>query len=137
MAVLPDWQPNLVPEGHYMFEIIEEPEVRITNKNKWLIVRTRIIFPDGKTRKYSDLFFPSDEKYRALLLVAGATPDNKGVPHLKEMDTSELVGVKFEADIVHIPDPKDEDKIRDTIKDIIVSDEVPSPQKEEEEDIPF
>lgn len=146
MAKLPDWRPNLVPEGHYLFEVTEEPEVRITNKNKWLIVKMKITSDDGNIRKYSDLFFPSDDKYRALLLIAGAKPDAKGIPHLKDMDTSDLVGVEFKAEIFHQQDRNDESKLRDTIRNIIVpgasqaspevEEDVPL-GKEEEDDIPF
>jgi len=139
MAKLPEFQPNLIPEGHYNFEIIEEPEVRITGASKWMIFRFKIVSPDGNSRKFSDVFFPGDEKYRKLLFLAGAQADEKGIPHLKDMDTKELVGLQFEADIIHAPDKKDASKVRDTISEITSSDEdVPPPSESEEEDeVPF
>lgn len=140
MAKLPEFQPNLVPEGHYSFQITEEPEVRITGNSKWMIFRFKVIYPDGNSRKYSDVFFPGDEKYRRLLLIAGAEPDEKGIPHLSEMDTKNLLGIKFEADIVHSPDAKDASKIRDTIANIVLMDEdVPPPEESEknEDEVPF
>lgn len=137
MAKLPDWRPNLVPEGEYRFKVTEEPEVRKTNNNLWLIVRMRITDTQGNERKYSDLFFPSDDKYQALLLVAGAKPDKKGVPHLSDMNTSELVGVEFEGEIHHETDRRDESKIRDTIKHIVVPGEPVQEEGEKEEDIPL
>lgn len=137
MAKLPDWRPNLVPEGEYHFKVTEEPEVRKTNNNLWLIVRMRITDAQGNERKYSDLFFPSDDKYRALLLVAGAKPDKKGIPHLSDMDTGQLVGVEFDGEIHHEPDRRDEDKVRDTIKSIVVPGKPQASNPEVEEDIPF
>ena len=139
MAKLPDYQPNLLPEGIYRFQITEEPEIRITGEKKWMIFKFKIIFPDGKTRGYSDVFFPGDEKYRQILLIAGAKPDEKGIPHLSNMDTSELVGVQFDGRIAHIPDRKDESKVRDSIVEIISSDQeveedTPPPS---EDDVPF
>jgi len=130
MAKLPDYELNLLPEDTYKFQIVEEPEVRITGEKKWMIFKFKIIFPDGKTRKYSDVFFPGDEKYRQILLIAGAKPDEKGIPHLSNMETSELVGVQFDGRIAHIPDRKDESKIRDSIVEII------NPDQEVEEDVP-
>lgn len=138
MAKLPDFQPNLIPEGHYSFKITDEPEVRITGNSKWMIFRFQVIYPDGNTRKFSDVFFPSDEKYRKVLLIAGAEPDEKGIPHLSDMDTKELVGIQFEADIVHEPDKKDSSKIRDGIVNVVLpDDDVPQPESPEEDEIPF
>ncbi len=146
MAKLPEWRPNLVPEGRYHFEVTEEPEVRKTNENKWLIIKMKITDADGNARKYSDVFFPGDVKYRALLLIAGAVPDKKGIPHLKDMDTEELVGVEFKAEIVHEQDQNDTDKIRDTIRNIVAldgslhlkeKDSLHVKEKEVEEDIPL
>lgn len=140
MAKLPAFQPNLVPEGHYSFQITEEPEVRITGKSKWMIFRFSVTDSSGNSRKYSDVFFPGDEKYRRLLLIAGAEPDEKGIPHLSEMDTKNLVGIKFEADIVHNPDAKDASKIRDSIANIVLLDEdvpPPSETENEEDEVPF
>lgn len=140
MTKLPMYQPNLVPEGHYSFQITEEPEVRKTGNSVWMIFRFRVTYPDGNSRKYSDVFFPGDEKYRRLLLIAGAKPDEKGIPHFSEMDTKNLVGIKFEADIVHNPDAKDTSKIRDSIANIVLMDEdVPPPEEseKEEDEVPF
>ena len=139
MGNLPEFEPNLVPEGHYKFRIMEEPEVMKTNERRWIIFKFKLTTSDGRTRKYSDVFFPGDEKYRCLLLVAGAEKDEKGIPHLSKMDTSELVGVEFEAEIVHTPDRKDPNKIRDTIADIVLPEEdVPPPEEPESEDeVPF
>lgn len=139
MANLPEFEPNLIPEGHYKFKITEEPEVMKTNERKWMIFKFKLMRPDGKTRKYSDVFFPGEEKYRRLLIVAGAKLDEKGIPHLSLMETSELVGVEFEADIAHIQDKKDPNKIRDTIAEIVLPEEdVPPPEEMESEDeVPF
>ena len=130
MAKLPDWRPNLLPEGNYRFLIAEEPAIHKTEGKPWMIFRFNVIYPNGKTGKYSEVWFPNDEKYRRILLIAGAKPDEKGIPHLSNMETSELVGIQFDGRIAHIPDRKDESKIRDSIVEII------HPDQEVEEDIP-
>lgn len=140
MAILPDPTSNLVDEGHYSFKVTKEPEVRKTDGKKWLIVIFDITDVNGDTRRYSDVFFPSDEKYHKLLFSAGAKPDDKGVPHLSNMDTEELVGAEFDGDIEHIADRKDPTKIRDTITNITLRGEKESraeeaPEKEDE--VPF
>lgn len=138
MATLPEPKFNLVDEGHYSFRVTQEPEVQKTGNKKWLIVRFDITDVNGDTRSYSDVFFPNADKYHKLLFAAGAEPDEKGIPHLSEMDTKELVGVEFEGDIEHVPDRKDPDKIRDTITNIMLRGEKTSRTEEAEEDeVPF
>jgi len=139
MAVLPDPTLNLVDEGHYSFKVIAEPEVHKTGDKKWLIVKFDITDTEGNTRPFSDVFFPSAEKYHKLLFIAGAEADEKGIPHLSNMDTRELVGIEFEGDIEHIADKKDPNKIRDTITNIVLEDEKISMTEEaaEEDEVPF
>lgn len=138
MATLPEPKFNLVDEGHYSFKVTKEPEVRKTGDKKWLIVRFDITDVNGNTRSYSDVFFPSDEKYHKLLFAAGAEPDEKGIPHLSDMDTGELVGVEFEGDIEHIADKKDPTKIRDTIISVVLREEKKARVEDEPEDeVPF
>ena len=141
MANLPDPTSNLVDEGHYSFKVTKEPEVRKTGNSKWLIVTFDITDVDGNTRRFSDVFFPSDEKYHKLLFAAGAEADEKGVPHLSNMDTGELVGAEFEGDIEHIADRKDATKIRDTITNVTLRGEkesrVGNIEEAEEDEVPF
>ena len=138
MAILPNATSNLVDEGHYSFKVIAEPEVNKTGDKKWLIVRFLITNKDGNARPFSDVFFPSDEKYHKLLFAAGAEPDEKGIPHLSSMDTRELVGVEFEGDIEHIADKKDPNKIRDTITNVILLGEKESrTENVEDDEVPF
>ena len=137
MAVLPDPTLNLVNEGHYSFKVTAEPEVNKTGNSKWLIVKFDITDSEGDTRRFSDVFFPSAEKYHKLLLAAGAEPDSKGIPHLSNMDTRELIGVEFDGDIEHIADKKDPNKIRDTITNIALRGEKESKAEEEEDEVPF
>lgn len=137
MAKLPDFQPNLLPEGHYKFKVTDEPEIRKTGTSKWMIFRFIATSPDGNERKFSNVLFPGDEEYRRILLVAGAKPDEKGIPHLSSMDTRELIGVEFEADIAHEPDRKEPSKIRDSIVNIVLPDEDVPPPNHEEDEVPF
>jgi len=139
MATLPEPTFNLVDEGHYSFRVTQEPEVRKTGDKKWLIVRFDITDVNGNTRSYSDVFFPSDDKYHKLLFAAGAEPDEKGIPHLSDMNTKELVGAEFEGDIEHIPDRKDPTKIRDIITNVTLrgEKETGTREVEEEDEVPF
>ena len=138
MSFLPDYEPNLIPEGHYKFQISEEPEKRKGAKDGlFMIFKFRILTDDGSTRRYNDVFVPWEDRYKDLLLAMGGKPDEKGKVHLGDID---ITGKQFEADIVHIQDPKDPTKIRDKIANIIVDDDVPPPEElnqAEEDKIPF
>ena len=139
MATLPNATLNLVDEGHYSFKVIAEPEVHKRDNKKWIIVKFDITDSEGNTRLFSDVFFPNAEKYHKLLFAAGAVADDKGIPHLSSMDTSELVGVEFDGDIEHIADKKDPTKIRDTITNIVLPGEKESRTEDaaEEDEVPF
>jgi len=138
MAKLPDYQPSLIPEGVYHFKITTEPEIRKTGNTTWLIFKFLIKDTEGNERKFSSVIFPGDSEYRIILLIAGGEPDEKGIPHLKNMDTNELVGVEFDAEIIHEADRKDPAQIRDRIRNILFDSEedVPEPSGKDEE-IPF
>jgi len=138
MAKLPDFQPNLAPEGKYHFKVISEPDVNKTGNATWIIFKFNIKDEAGNERKFSNVIFPGDEEYRKILLIAGAMPDKKVIPHLSNMDTRELVGVEFDAEIIHEPDKKDSTQMRDKIRNIIFDSEedVPPPSNPDDE-VPF
>ena len=131
---LPDYEPILVPEGHYKFQISKEPEVRKTNNKPWIIFHFKISNELGETRKFSNVFLPGEPRYRDLLIALGAELDEKGIPHLSD---TEIIGKTFEADIIHEPDYKDSSTIRDRVANIKISDnDVPPPSKSDDE-VPF
>lgn len=130
---LPPYESQLLPEGHYRFKVSDEPEVR-KNENGKIYIIFKFIASDGVvTRQYRDVFAPWEERYRDLLLALGAKRDEKGKISL----TQDPIGKVFEADIVHVIDPKDPTKTRDKIANIMVFDDVPISEKSEDDDIPF
>lgn len=130
----PDFEPNMVPEGHYNFEVTEDAEMRRgQNEGIYMIFKFKVISKDGSTRKYNDIFVPWEERYKDLLLALGGQADEKGKVHLGDLA---IVGRQFEADIVHRTDPKDPTKTRDKIANIVTLDDVPQPS-EKEDDPPF
>ena len=140
---LPDYQGQLIPEGHYRFQVSEEAEIRRgQNEGIYMIFKFKIFNDDGSSRKYNDIFVPWEERYKDLLFALGAKADEKGNPHLGE---TEIIGKQFEADIKHIQDPRDATKTRDKIANIVTrDDDVPPPSQEEpsfseteEEEPPF
>ena len=133
---LPAYEPNLIQEGHYTFKVSEEYEKRRGEKDGvYIIFKFKIINKDGSTRKYNDIFVPWEERYKDLLLAFGGEPDEKGQIHLGDVN---IIGKQFEADIVHIKDPRDPTKVRDKIANIVINDDVPMPETEDEDsEIPF
>jgi len=132
---LPPYEPNLVPEGHYIFEIDDNPEKRWgPNGGIYLIFKFRITSEEGETRNCSDVFVPWEKRYKDLLVTLGAEKDERGMVHL---DDIELIGKQFKANIVHVRDNKDPEEIRAKIKDIKkIDDDVPPPGGGDEE-LPF
>jgi len=125
-----------LPEGHYRFQVREEPEKRRNdNGNVYFIFKFKVMTDEGTIRKYNDIFVPWEDRFKTLLLAFGAKPDEDGKVHVSEAD---VVGKVFEADIVHVRHPKDPTKIMDKIANIQMDDEMPMPESpESEDDIPF
>jgi hypothetical protein len=119
MSNLPDYEPQMLPEGHYDFEVTEEPEVKKTQNGKTYIkFKFKATDPAGHSRRYSDSFWPNEERYQDLLLALGGTKDPSGRVHLS--DTVILPGQVVEAEILHIPDYNDKTKVRDKIANVVV-----------------
>ena len=132
--MLPPYEPQLVPEGHYTFKVSEDYEKRKGEKDGlYIIFKFKIVNNSGEIRKYNDIFVPWEERYRDLLIAFGAEKDEKGQVHLGDIS---IIGKQFEADIVHVKDPSDPTKIRDKIANIKLEDDVPPPEKSEDE-VPF
>jgi len=133
---LPDYEGQLIMEGHYRFQVIEEPEIRRgQNQGIYMIFKFKVFNQDGNSRKFNDIFVPWEPRYKDLLFTLGAVADEKGNPHLSDTD---IIGRQFEADIKHIQDPNDATKVRDKIADIVLLDDIPAPAEPESEDeVPF
>ena len=139
---LPPYEPQQVPEGHYRFKVMAEPEkTKRTSKdgNDFISVKFSFKLMDGlgNIRYHKESLVPWSDIYRDLLLAFGAKPDKKGTVHLG--DEADIVGKEFDADIIHEPDKDDPKKSWSRIANIKLEDQmdVPPPEEEPEEPVPF
>ena len=116
MSRLPDYEPQLLIPGPYHFTVIAEPEVKKNENARWIQFQFKATDPAGHSRPFRDVFLPNEERYQNLLLAVGGIKDSKGRVHLDE--TVDIVGKSFEGEIIHVPDRKDQTKIRDKIANI-------------------
>ncbi len=132
---LPDYEPQRLPEGTYVFTLKEEPEKRRMQGRAGEFISVKFTFKVsgkgiGNGRQHIESMVPWDEKYGRLLEALGGERGDDGRVHLSESD--DLIGKSFTADIFHEPDKDDPDKTWARITNIQV------PGKEEEDDqVPF
>ena len=139
---LPTYEPQQVPEGHYKFQVIAEPEKRKKtssggNEFTTILFSFKLTDEDGGVRYHKESLIPWNPVYRDLLLAFGAKPDKKGNVHLGDEIT--VVGQIFEAEIIHEPDKDDPRKSWSRIANIKLDNQdndVPPPEKPEDE-VPF
>lgn len=140
---LPPHEPQQAPEGHYLFKVMEEPELRKKTSpstgNEFVTVGFNFKLTDenGNSRYHRESFVPWDKRYRDLLIAFGAQEDKQGKVHLSEQAT--VIGRTFEADIIHEEDKDDPTKTWSRIARIKTNDDVPPPDEpnESEDEIPF
>ena len=89
----------------------------------------------GNIRYHKESLVPWNPGYRDLLLAFGAKPDKKGNVHLG--DEASVVGKEFDAEIIHEPDNNDPQKNWSRIANIKLDDDVPPPEEEPDEPVPF
>lgn len=88
----------LLREGKYLFEVIDEPEQRETDKGySYQAFQFESEDEYGIKHKFSDIFFPFEERYKDLLLALGGIEKQDGEVALEE----DITGKKFGADIRH------------------------------------
>lgn len=106
-------QRNLLPEGKYQFEILDDPEQRVgRNGGEYFIFSLLINFEDGSSRKFSHIITPWETRLGELLLVLGGKKtDLEGV----DLDIDDVTGMEFKADVIHVKDPKDPLVIREKL----------------------
>lgn len=137
-----EWDPEQsqkLPEGHYTFQIREEPEKRRQtssggNEYTYYIFKFKVISESGASRKYNDIFVPWDERFKDLLIALGGKEGRDGKIHLSETD---VIGRQCEADIRHEPNPNKPGEVRDKMVNIVGLNDVPEPTNGEEDKIPF
>ncbi len=104
---------ELVPEGKYRFSIVDDPLKREGPKGgEYFIFRLEIIFENDSRRKFNHIIAPWEERYGDLLKALGGRKDEKGAIELGDI---ELIGLEFEADLVHEADQNDPLTIREKL----------------------
>jgi len=144
MSRLPDYEPNLIPEGNYLFTVAEEPEVRKKTNPETNRVTKRVIFKlevEGMGFILIQSFFPWLNPYRDLAAVFGAPVDEKtGVVRMSMIE--QFTGLQFQGDLVH---DKDAEKDKTYMRIQNVSEPRPARKEEspepsdpdDEEAVPF
>ena len=140
MINLPDGESQKIPEGKYQFVVIKEPELRkkesASTGKEFVAVTFVFKLTDnmGNVRQHKESLLPWDYRYTDLLLAFGAKRGKDGKVHLGEQES--LVGMTFDAEIIHEPDRNDSSKTWARIAGIKVEgDKVEA--EEEDQDIPF
>jgi len=137
MSNLPDYEPQKLPEGSYVFTLKEEPEKRRQAGKAGDFISVKFVFKvSGNNinpgRQHVERFVPWDEKYGQLLEALGGKRGNDGRVHLSE--SVGIVGQSFHADIIHVPDNDDPTKSWARLSNIRA---LENEGIEEEDDIPF
>lgn len=140
---LPPYEPQQVPEGHYKFKVMAEPERRKRTSGRGtefvtILFSFKLVDELGNVRYHKESFIPWDDRYRDLLLAFGAKSDKDGKVHLSEQES--VLGKVFEAEITHQVDKQDTKKIWSRISNIKVDEQedVPEPDGlKDDEEVPF
>jgi hypothetical protein len=114
-----------IPEGHYTFTLVEEPEL---HKNERGSLRLAFVFtamPGNIQHKES--FFPWEDRYEDLCKVLG-------VEHGKDI---RMEGASFDGDVVYEPAQNDPKKVYARIRNIRPAGEFVPKTGTEDGDIPF
>lgn len=107
--------PKLIPEGHYLFEIVSNPEKKPNTFGSGYYYEFKFYIKDerGEHWNFTGIFTRKQDKFHELLLALGGTRDEKGFTQLPDTN---FVGKKFEADIIQRSAKNDPNK---TVNDII------------------
>ncbi len=98
-------QKNLLQEGNYLFEVFAEPKKgEGPNGGEYFIFKFKTVFEDGSSRILQQYIAAWEECFRDLLEALGGHRNEHGEV---DMDSDGLIGLKFEAQVVHIRDSRD------------------------------
>jgi len=93
---------ELFPEGHYEFTVERKPEKFKTPSGKATYRKWQFgTILNGQKKTFTTALFPWDSK-ELLLALGGMELENGQI----EWDDEEVIGKKFTAEIVHLPDYK-------------------------------
>lgn len=114
---VPDYEPTIIPEGVYTFNLTKEPMARRKTSEKtgkpYVIVEFSFKATDDndKSFNYSERIPTWEDEYRQVLEVLGAEKGADGKVHLSEsIDDDVIYSTSFKASIVYKPDRKDPQK---------------------------
>lgn len=113
-----------IPEGHYAFTLLEEPELFKSESGKLRLQLQLEATPGG--HKHKESFFPWEERYEDLCKALG-------VEHGRDI---RMTGASFQGDVAYEPDRRDPTKQYARIKNIIPAGEFAA-EGDEGGDIPF
>jgi len=141
--MLPDYEKTRIPEGHYKFQIVAEPEKRKKTGQSGkefttILFRLRATDEDGQTFDTSESFLGFEDKYADLLIALGA----KEIKGNLSGKTIEPVGMMFQGEIVHEKDKNDSSKTYPKIVNIqtiddLKDDDIPVASPADDDSIPF
>jgi hypothetical protein len=114
-----------IPEGHYCFTLIEEPELFKNESGKFRISMSLVATPGDI--KHKESFFPWEPRYEDLCRVLN-------VEHGRDI---RMEGASFEGDIFYEPSQKDPTKAYARIKNITAPGEFSAGKSDPDGDIPF
>lgn len=142
--MLPDYEKTRIPEGHYKFQIVAEPEKRShtgQSGKKFVSIKfpLKATAANGATFDLYESFLGFEEKYADLLIALGAE-EVKGRLSGQSIDP---VGMMFQGDVVYEPDKNDASKNWTRIQNInavddLKDDDIPVASPADKDDtIPF
>lgn len=143
--MLPDHERIRIPEGHYKFQIMADPEKRShvgQSGKKFISIKFQLKATDefGASFSLSESFLAFEDKYADLLLALGAEEKDGRLSG----STIEPIGMFFVGEVIHEPDKNDPSK---TWTRIVNIEAIPGAIKEDEssdqgksledDDVPF
>jgi len=121
-------KPGGIPEGHYLFTLDKEPELRVikTKNGESRAIDIHAISDPGE-HAIKDSFVPWDIRYKNLC-------DALRVEHGADI---QMEGASFQADVVYEPDRDDPSKSWPRLKNIVAAGEFCPTGGDKDGDIPF
>ena len=130
--------PRLLPEGHYLFEITEDP-TREQSQYGGYFWRYQCIAKDsnGEHHPYNPVFTQKMDQYHNFLRAIGGQTQANSITLPPDVET--FKGLRFEADIHHRPAKNDREKMVAELINItaVKSEESKSEEIDSDDDTPF
>ena len=103
--------PRLVPEGHYICEIAEEPTRKPSSfdSGNYYVVELYLRDKNGQTFTMTKNFRPNQDIFHEFLRAVGGQTQPNGVTIPPKLQSWK--GIKFEADVIKRPSRNDNDRM--------------------------